>query len=432
MKQVLTLFFLCTACFSLASVADEPLTNRILVTFVDSGIARSAPTGPAGPVYRRGESAYLASVGVANAARRIAKEFQLEKLDEWPIAPLNIHCIVYRVAATTDIESLLAALKQRADVEAAQRLETFEVFAVGHADGADPYAQLQHVLATLEIPQAHAWSLGRGVSVTIIDTGADLKHPELLHQIDTHKDFVTEPSGNFSSDAHGTAIAGIISASADNGEGIIGIAPQARLSVFKACWYGADQGRARCDSFTLAKALSAAIESDTDIINLSLGGPPDGLLERLVGEALRLNIKVVAAAPKNVAAGFPANVEGVFVVDELNVDLASADIRPTELNAPGTDILVAVPEGGYDYSSGSSLAAAHVSGVIALLVAIEPELGAEEINTLLMSSRQSASGPINACRALAHLLETTGCNAAVQIRPHDRSLQRDRNRQHQL
>ena len=427
MKAISIAFALCLMFFSLASVAAEPghEAARILVTFADSGLNKSARSGPAGPVYRRSNSPYLTSVSVSNAVRRIAKEFSLEKLEEWPIAPLDIHCVVFRLTTAVGSEELLAALNKRVDVESAQLLNDFGVYAVNRADLADPYSEMQHVLATLEIRQAHAWSLGAGVSVTIIDTGADLEHPELLHQIEAHEDFVTEPTGDFSADAHGTAIAGIISAAADNGEGIIGIAPEARLNVFKACWYSPGKLRARCNSFTLAKALSQAIVSGTNIINLSLGGPSDVLLERLVREALRKNIIVVAAAQGTGTPGFPANIDGVFVVDEINVGLPSVDVHQGAISAPGSEILVAVPHGGYDFSSGSSLAAAHVSGVIALLVAVEPDLNAHKINSLLMKSRVSGAGPVNACRAIALLLDTSGCYDRVQNPANKKALQGD-------
>jgi subtilisin family serine protease len=425
---------LCLILFSSVSVAAEPgqEATRILVTFADSGLNKSARSGPAGPVYRRSNSPYLTSVSVSNAVRRIAKEFSLQKLEEWPIAPLDIHCVVYQLTTAVNSEELLAELNLRSDVESAQLLKEFDVYAVSRADLADPYSEMQHVLATLEIPQAHAWSLGDGVSVTIVDTGADLEHPELLHQIDTHEDFVTESSGDFSADAHGTAIAGIISAAADNGEGIIGIAPEARLNIFKACWYSPDKLRARCNSFTLAKALSQAIGSGTNIINLSLGGPSDVLLERLVREALRQNIIVVAAAQGTSTPGFPANIDGVFVVEELSAGMPSADLHQEAIGAPGKEILVAVPDGGYDFSSGSSLAAAHVSGVIALLIAVDPKLRAQEINTLLVTSRVSGTGPVNACRAIALLLETSGCNDSVRNQADNRALQGDGYSKHDL
>ena len=79
------------------------------------------------------------------------------------------------------------------------------------------------------------------------------------------------------------------------------------------------------------------------------------------------------------------------------------------LTAPGDDILVPVPGGGFDYASGTSLSAAQVSGVIALLVAERPGLRRDDVTALLAGSRTAPQAPVNACRALAQLLGRGGC-----------------------
>jgi subtilisin family serine protease len=191
---------------------------------------------------------------------------------------------------------------------------------------------------------------------------------------------------------------------------MVGVAPSTRMTVLKACWYGSDGSKAKCDSFTLAKALSHAIESRTDVINLSLGGPSDALLSRLVKRALSDGIVVVAAAPRQSHSGFPADTRGVIVVDSNSKAAGQFPIK-----APGDDILVPVPEGGYDYASGSSLSAAHVSGIAALLVAQRPGLTSSQINTLLVASRPTIGQSVNACRALAKLLQRSGCSAREAV-----------------
>ena len=231
----------------------------------------------------------------------------------------------------------------------------------------------------------------------------DARHPELVAAIRARRDFAER--GNFASDPHGTAVAGIIGAASDNGFGIAGVAPDAALDVLRACWYPEGEAAAVCDSFTLAKALTHALESDSDIINLSLGGPTDALLARLVTLAISRGIVVVAAAPQR--DGFPANVPGVIVVG------AEGDGRASQLHAPGVDILVPVPGGGFDYASGSSLSAAHVTGVIALLVAERPGIGRDDVASLLAGSRNDDSSSINACRALARMLERAGCHGGA-------------------
>jgi subtilisin family serine protease len=343
------------------------------------------------------------------SARKIAEDFDLATLDDWPIAPLKVHCLVYRVGDDIDVEQLLVQLNDRPEVESAQLLNVFEVSEAAEKSSTDPYTKLQHNLDTLELGQAHTWSVGRGTNVTIIDTGADINHPELRTQISTHHNFVDDIAGEFSTDAHGTAVAGVIGAAANNGVGIIGVAPSTRLSVLKACWYATETSHATCDSFTLAKALSHAVESDTDVINLSLGGPSDALLGRLVGVALRRGIVVVAAAPTQERAVFPAAIPGVIVVRSGEQMDAPGTMVRARIIAPGDDILVPVPQGGYDYASGSSLSAAHVSGIVALLVASRPGLTSDEVGALLLDSQPTSGESVNACRALAQLLERTGC-----------------------
>ena len=287
----------------------------------------------------------------------------------------------------------------------ARRLNRFEVQGASRAELADPYGSLQHNLEVMEVQRAHAWTRGAGSSVTIIDSGVDLEHPELVSQVREHRDFVGGTKKQSAGDAHGTAIAGVIAAAADNGIGVSGIAPEADLIVLRACWHERDSAPAVCDSFTLAKALTFALESRTDVINLSLGGPPDPLLARLAALAMDRGIAVVAAAA--LEPGFPADVAGVIVVGSTPVKDPSQ--APSLLYAPGEDILVPVPGGGFDYASGTSLSAAHVSGVIALLMAERPRLGRDDLASLLTSSRTAPQGPVNACRALALLLGEAGC-----------------------
>ena len=394
----LALIVLCL--LSAAAVAEEQ--QRILVTFADPGISKAARAGPARPSYSRRSSQYLVSVSVRRAADRVARDFDLEVVDEWPIVPLKVHCLVFAVDEDRSLDALLAELRERPEVESAQPLNTFEV----HGSKADPYANLQHNLDTLGLIEAHALSRGDGASVTIIDTGADFKHPELTKAIRSRHDFAGQ--GDFAGEAHGTAIAGIIAASSNNGVGIVGVAPEARLEVLRACWYPEGRDGAVCDSFTLAKALSHALESGSGVINLSLGGPSDPLLARLVTLALGRGMVIVAAAPTQ--KGFPADVPGVIVVG------SEEDEQESGLSAPAVDILVPVPGGGFDYASGSSLAAAHVTGVIALLIAEKPGLGHDDLTGLLSGSRSEDGGSVNACRALAKMLGRTGCSDGTTAR----------------
>src|SRR4030095_12159917 len=107
-----------------------------------------------------------------------------------------------------------------------------------------------------------------------------------------------------------------IGARADDGVGIVGVAPDARLWALRACWQQeGSRGSAVCSTFTLAKALQFALDEKVDIVNLSIGGPRDRLLERLLDVALSRGVIVVSAF--DAAAGkasFPASHRGVLAV----------------------------------------------------------------------------------------------------------------------
>ncbi|WP_109125071.1 S8 family serine peptidase [Dyella sp. C11] len=311
----------------------------------------------------------------------------------WPIKALSLYCIVLEPPAGMTRDDLLAALAKDDRVALAQPLQDYTVYAAqtepAHKYN-DPYAELQRGFVETDAAQAHAESQGDRVHIAIVDTGLDMSHPDLQGRIHDITNEVDDDVPAFNRDPHGTEVAGIIGAIGDNHVGIVGMAPKSIISVYKACWYpGAVQAGARCNSFTLAKALAAILDTDARIINLSLGGPADPLLNRLLAQLLEQRRIVVAALPPDGSTrGFPDSAPGVLVVRVSNGMPAPPDV----LSAPGNDILTTQPGGGYDFTSGSSMAAAHVSGIVALLLSISPNLDAHSIQQLLLGSSKMVSG----------------------------------------
>ena len=269
---------------------------------------------------------------------------------------------------------------------------------------------MQHGLDTLDLTRAHRHSRGAGVRIAVIDSNVDTNHEDLQGRIRRVKNFAgdtTVPDRH-----HGTAITSIIAANANNATGIVGIAPEARVELYVACWSEADSDVAVCDSFTLAKALDTLLERPPDILNLSLAGPSDSLVQRLLLHAHEHNVIVVAAHPagKDSSQQFPANMDEVIAVGSSQ----SAEQGPgNPIRAPGEQILVALPDDNYDFRSGSSLAAAHVSGVIALMLSIAPGADASTIQSLLEESQRNTPAgrvSINACRALQFADPSLDCD----------------------
>jgi hypothetical protein len=347
------------------------------------------------------------SYGISPVARRelraLASAYRLREVDGWPIAPLGVHCVVFQLPSGVGMSDTLKQLQRDHRVESVQPLHSFSTLSTN----SDPYRGLQRNHDTMQVARAHAWSRGDNVRVAIIDTGIDTRHPDLAGRLVTAKNFV-DASARMPAEKHGTAIAGLIAAVDNNGEGIVGIAPAAKILGLKACWEPESASAAAvCNTFTLAKALVAAVEGKSDIVNLSLGGPADPLLERLVDYGIKRGVIYVGAASAR-ERGFPCNVTGVICVGSAG-ELTDGP----QLFAPGSEVLTLIPAGRYDFLSGSSLAAASVSGGIALLRARSRDLNVESALRLLApvarDLQRDPTPSIDVCHALERLLEHTGC-----------------------
>jgi len=347
---------------------------------------------------------YQAGGSARDASRALAAQYGLRETSSWPIALLDVHCLVFALPEKADPERVRAALARDSRVESVQPLQQFDTASNGYND---PYAPLQDNVRRMAIPEAQSLGRGAGVRVAVIDTGVELDHPDLPTTARS-TNFVDDDRRAFGEDAHGTAVAGVIAAIPNNGIGIVGVAPDVQLLLYKACWRAAATGsQALCNTFTLAQALAAAIEAHADIINLSLAGPSDPLLTRLVERALDRGTIVVGAVPLGgLRNDFPADIPAVIAVDAIENGSGSAGLNDHIVRAPGRDVISLAPMGHYDFYSGSSLATAEISGVVALLRSQRRNLSAREADSLL--SENAPSVP-NACAALATLLHRPDC-----------------------
>lgn len=389
----------------------------ILVTIADDG-ARSVATGINAPYTKR--KRYPVKPETLRAASSIADEYGLVEIDRWPIRSLSVLCIVYRVGGDRERASVLRSLAGDARVESAQRLQEFEALTLPFQHYDDTYTDLQRGLDVMDVLAAHRFSRGRDVRVAIVDSHADTEHEDLSDRVS--KMSLHIDSGHTHDAGHGTAVASVIAATANNARGIVGVAPEAVLEVYVACWRDAGGAAgARCDSFTLARALDEIVESRPDVLNLSLVGPYDELLAGLLREIDHAGIVVVAAreAARGGDRTFPASQPGVIGVgssdgfEGADVPAGIGNSRPPPgVFAPGRQIMVAVPRNGYDFRSGSSLAAAHVSGVVALMLSAFPGLPLDVVQNVLQTSQRASDGgwpAVNACIALQQLDRSVTC-----------------------
>jgi Subtilase family len=397
---------------TMASAAQDRL---IVVTVADDvrvlqGRAGSTPRG------YDGLQRYETSSAARAIMKALAGEYRLTQLADWPIPLLKVHCAVFEIPKDSTQAMLLQILRAEPRVRLAEPMGVFETRSETYND---PYVALQSGFKQLDVADAHGLSRGEGVRVAVIDTGVDVGHPDLEKRVVATRDLVGGTDEQFRRDRHGTEVAGVIAALANNHLGIVGVAPAVKLIALRACWQLEENtDNARCNSFTLAKAISAAIELKSQVVNLSLGGPSDRLLAQLVETGIQRGIVFVGAA-SGPGPGFPQDVPGVIAVAASESGVSGQH----ELHAPGREILTLLPKGHYDFASGSSLAAAHVTGTVALMLAHHPGLDSTRIFDLLdrtssplIATDSSGSRSINACAALASIDESRHGSAASSDR----------------
>ena len=294
-----------------------------------------------------------------------------------------------------------------------------------HGSWGQPYDDLHGLKA---IGMAAAWDTtqGQGIVVAVIDTGVDYTHPDILDNtwLNTEEiagngvdddgngfvddvigwDFVGTLAGQSSEDAdpmdvfgHGTHVAGTIAATGDNGLGVVGVAWKADVMVIKGL---DDSGSGHASH--LARCILYAADNGADIINASWGA--ESLSETIadaVNYAQAHGVVFVAAAGNSqadVSHFFPANLPASITVAALGVHGDAASFsnfgHRIDVAAPGVDILSLEPAtGGYVQKSGTSMAAPHVSGLGALLLATHPTFTSEQVRQALRVSATDLGAP---------------------------------------
>ena len=250
----------------------------------------------------------------------------------------------------------------------------------------------QYVLAELQIAQAHQIATGKSITVAVIDSEIDARHPDLDGAVVKRFDAL---AGSDTPHPHGTSIAGAIAA---HGK-LIGIAPGVQILAVHA--FDDSPGEAKGTSFAIDKGLQWAADNNARIVNMSFAGPADPILARLLAAASAKGIVLIAAAgnggPQS-APLYPAadpDVIAVTATDNAEHIFALANRgRYIAVAAPGVDILALAPGDAYALSSGTSIAAAHVSGIAALLLERNPALTPGDVRSILIATATPIGPPV--------------------------------------
>jgi subtilisin family serine protease len=340
----------------------------------------------------------------------LARRHGLNRVESQRIELTGTTMFRWRIPPGRSVQDVVRSLEADPSIRSAQpnyvhtlqQSEVAQTVAISRAEVA------QYAVGKLQLAKAHGVVRGTGVRIAVIDSGVDTSHPELAGAIAATFDALgTDEKPH----AHGTAVAGLIAAHAK----LTGAAPNARILAARA--FGATADGAQGTTFRILKSLEWATGEGARVINLSFVGPFDPVIQRSLAAAHKKGIVLVAAAgnagPKSPPL-FPAsdpNVIAVAATDSGDKLFAQSNRgRHIAVAAPGVDLIVAAPGGGYQLSSGTSFAAAHVSGVAALLIERKPSTDAVAVRNALLTSAidlgpkgrddQFGAGLIDAFRAV--------------------------------
>jgi hypothetical protein len=364
-------------------------------------VVRKRPDAPAPPTPPGGGNNNIAATGIIQSASRdvlilvdgiptearaneLAQRHRLIRIESVSIPMLAATLFRWRIPDNRPMARVLQDLSNDGDVRFSQMNMSYRTQDAGAKAPAEGDAG-QYALAKLHLPEAHLLARGTDVAIAVIDSGIDVSHPELAGAIIGTYDALNSKEG---AHPHGTGVAGTIVAHAR----LVGGAPAARVLAIRAFAANPSSG-AESTSFVVLKALNYAVQQNAQIINMSFAGPADPLVQQALGVAFARGIVLVAAAGNagpNSPPLYPAadsHVIAVTATDSGDHLFAQANRGPqVAIAAPGVDILMPAPEDKYQVNSGTSFAAAYVSGVAALLIDRNPGITPDGVRAALTAT----------------------------------------------
>jgi subtilisin family serine protease len=349
---------------------------------------------PGGTYFVRNEVLVEFDAGTTERYRAaLGRNLQLTALESQTFALTGRTLQRWRIDGTRSVANTLRAMSRFARVSAAQPNMSYlaqqgapATTQEAAADAAPP----QYVVSKMRLREAHRISGGDDVLVAVIDSRIDTKHPDLAGVFADEYDTIgtaEEPH------VHGTGMAGAIAAHVK----LLGVAPRVKLLAVRA--FAGDKSGAQSTTFNILKGFDWAAGKGARVINMSFAGPADPMLRNMMAKAHARGIVLIAAvgnagprSPPLYPAADPL-VIGVTATDADDKLLPQANRGPqVAVAAPGVDILVPAPDGGYQITSGTSVAAAHASGVAALLLARNQKMTASDVRRVLTGTATSTGG----------------------------------------
>ena len=357
-------------------------------------VSSNAPVAAASPNAEFAPNEVLLAFPLNNALQieeQVATTYNLEILQRAEVALLGQRIIRCRISGNRPVNTVLAALQGDGRITASQPNYYYRRQA---SQAGETSSSIQYSLEKLGVAAAHAVATGLGSLIAVIDTGIDQTHPDL--QAAVAGSFDATDVKQQVSDPHGTAIAGIITAHG----AIEGVAPQAKLLDVRVFEPEAGGAGSIASTMALLRGLQWSTDAHARIVNLSLAGPRDALMGEAIAAMIAKDIVIVAAAGNAGASApnaFPAAFADVIAVTATDSDdalYASANHGSyIAVAAPGVDVIAPALFEAYQMNSGTSFAAAQVSGVIALMLEHDPKLSNQKIRAVLQSGAKDLGPP---------------------------------------
>lgn len=351
----------------------------------------------------------------------IAKRVRLRLLASQRLALIGTTMYRYRIVGKRSVVAIVAALEADPRIAAVQPNYLYTL----QSERTGALAEAQYAIPEMRLNEAHAISNGAKTLVAVIDSGIDRNHPEISNAV---KDGFDASGAKGEPAMHGTAVAGIIAAHAE----LTGVAPQARILAVRA--FGGTDAKvaARGTTYDILAGIEWSELHGARIVNMSFAGPPDPDLSRELADGARRGVIFIAAVGNEGRSAkplYPAadeNVIAVTATDRSDGVFKDANHCPaTCVAAPGVDVLVAEPGDAYGFLSGTSMAAAHISGVVALLLDAKPDLDLKAIRGLLFKTAKrlnpgdpdqaSVAGIVDAFESL----KAVSAPVAIEVPPTD-------------
>jgi subtilisin family serine protease len=300
----------------------------------------------------------------------------------------------------TDGQPLRAVLQRVAGIQVAAVVQPEYVFTLDQQSGSPAPAPVaagttqgdaaQYILEKLKISDVHRMVRGTNVPIAVIDSEIDAAHPDLEGVVAQRFSALGAPEKPH---AHGTGMAGAIAAH----QRVLGTAPAARLLAVHA--FSTSAATSESTTFSILKGIDWSVKEGARIINMSFAGPKDPSLEAALKIAYNRGIVLIAAAG-NAGPKSPPLFPGAFEPYVIAVTATDVDDKLftganrgkyVSVAAPGVDILVPAPENNYQITTGTSVAAAEVSGIVALLLERNPKLTPADVRRILTQSAKRLS-----------------------------------------